>query len=152
MSIPESIHIRVLSDGVPAEGVLVEAIIRVRRKNDFASIHGPSDREGRVLITKDKILHEAESDRSMFQMDYGHPEDDFAGVISLQPCGESILHRALNGYLEFSKYCPYPLGYEQMLHEALARLNTQRWNILTLHMLEAEGAARVELNSVTAKS
>lgn len=61
MSIPESIHIRVLSDGVPAEGVLVEAIIRVRRKNDFASIHGPSDREGRVLITKDKILHEAEN-------------------------------------------------------------------------------------------
>jgi hypothetical protein len=118
MKLPESIEVSVKADGQPLEGVLVRVCILTTSKNNFHSQYGPTDDNGRVLITRAALLAEAKRDQELFVMDYGDPEINFAGVVEVSIFGKDDLSRAIDAYALFKDVEEYPPDYLRHLQRA----------------------------------
>lgn len=118
MKLPERLQVRLLADGTPVKGMFVRVTIKTTRKNDFVLGFGPSDEEGMLQISRAQLLREAEKERRLFVMDYGHPEADFAGEISVRALSREDLQRAIVAYDLYQGVSPYAPEYAENLQEA----------------------------------
>ena len=119
MKLPEFIEVTVKVDGKPLEGVLVHVRIHTTSKNNFHSQFGPTDDNGRVLITRAALISAAKRDQELFVMDYGDPEANFAGEVVVSIFGKDDLSKAINAYPMFKDVAEYPPNHLIHLRRAL---------------------------------
>ncbi len=125
MKLPERLDIRVLADGRPAAGMFVCVTIRTTR-NDFGLGFGPTSEDGGLQISREDLLREAEKERRLFIMDYGHPEDDFSGEVLVKPLNHEALQQAIAAYDTYHQVTPYPARYAEQIQEARATLEESK--------------------------
>src|SRR4051812_30856918 len=114
MNLPDRIDVVISLNGKPVANHLVEVVIKVNRKNNFATFAGPSNSSGQVSIQRDEMLRRFESDINLFPMDYAHPESAFTGQIEISPVGAAQLAAAISAFQTFRGATPYPSGWEKM--------------------------------------
>jgi hypothetical protein len=148
MKLPERIDIKVLADGKPAGGMFVCLTLRATRKNDFALGFGPANEEGALRISRDDLLREAEKDRQLFIMDYGNPEEDFAGEILVKPLNREELERAAAVHDKYQQVTRYPARYAEQIREARATLDRLSAGELSVEVRQVIGGARIRAERV----
>ncbi len=121
MKLPQMLKVKVTQADTPFPGALVSVTLHTNFKNDFSSIWGPADRDGNLTIRRSQLIEEGEKDKSLFIVDYGHPESDFNGRITLKVMNEESIKRAQSAFEQFSKSHQYPAGYELRLKNGLER-------------------------------
>ena len=124
MKLPNTIEVSVKADGKPLDGVLVRVCIVTTSRNNFHSQFGPTDDNGRVVITRAALIAEAKRDQELFVMDYGDAENNFAGEVVVSIFGKDDLSRAINAYALFKDVAEYPPDYLKHLHRAQEILDT----------------------------
>jgi hypothetical protein len=144
MNLPDRISIRVDADGKPAAGMFVRVTLQMARKNDFSLGFGPSDIAGRLNISREDLLLEAEKERRLFVMDYGHPERDFGGELSIQPLNREALARAIAAYELYHDETEFPAGYVDMLREASTNLDRNGHRQLSVEVEFADPGVRIQ--------
>ena len=143
MKLPERIAIRVLADGRPVAGVFASVTIRTTRKNDFGLGFGPTNEDGGLVISREDLLREAEKERRLFIMDYGHPEDDFTGEIVVRALNREALQRAIAAYDAYHQVTPYPARYAEQIQEARTALEESGASELSVEVKHMNGDVRV---------
>lgn len=73
----------------------VTVALRMSRKNNFRSAHGPSDARGHIAIGRSVITDRAQRDRDTFPMDYGAIEADWTGEIEIEVMSRDAIGQAL---------------------------------------------------------
>jgi hypothetical protein len=141
--LPDRVRAIVTCDGRPIRGLFVSFRIATSRKNDFASAFGPSDATGTIVVSRSELLREAERDRQLFIMDYGHPELDYVGVIDVTPMNREALGRALEAYHQFQAHTHYPPRYAEHLREARRTLEGLAPAVLHLNVTVEGGTGEV---------
>jgi hypothetical protein len=127
--LPDVVEVTVTASGQPVGGLMVRVGIGVTKKNGFRSFHGPSTPDGRILVTRDALLREAERTLSLGLMDHGNPEADGSGELFVIPADRDDIARALEGYERTRKFTGFPPGYSEALAqtaETLRRLGSVR--------------------------
>jgi hypothetical protein len=104
-------------------GLFVQVQIETAFKNDFWSTFGPTDSEGSVAFSRDDLLRRGDQDRTLFLMDYGHPEIDYTGHMEVHPMGREALRRAIDAYHQFQQVVSFPPRYAEQLQEARLALD-----------------------------
>jgi hypothetical protein len=150
MKLPERVDIRVAADGKPAPGMFVCVTLRMARKNDFALGFGPSDQDGRVRISREDLLQEAEKERRFFIMDYGHPEEDFGGELVIKPLNRDDLAKATAAYEVYHDVTDYPPRHKDKLRDAAARLNQHGHCELSVEVEHVDRGVRIQTETRTA--
>jgi hypothetical protein len=148
--LPECLHATVSSSGRPVSGLFVRVRIATSRKNDFANGFGPSDAAGNISVTREDLLREAERDRNLFIMDYGHPEHDYAGCIDVTPMNREALIRALDAYHQFQVASEFPPLYPEHLQEARLILEGLAPAVLCVELSVEGGSGRVMAERIEA--
>lgn len=143
MKLPERIDIRVLADGRPASGMFVSVTLRTTRKNDFGLGFGPTSDDGGLQITRDDLLREAEKERRLFIMDYGHPEDDFSGEILVKPLNREALQQAIAAHDTYHQVTLYPARYSEQVQEARSTLEGLKPSELSVEVKHTGGGVHV---------
>jgi hypothetical protein len=146
------LRVRVLLNEAPMDSAYVRVQLRMRRKNDFHSIHGPADGGGSLDITSDEIMLEAERNKALFLMDYGHPQLDWNGEIVLRPLSLKDLNAALEAYTMFSSVTQYPPGYKDRLEHSKQILERSVDGMLRVELLEASASPATIVLEKVAKS
>lgn len=143
MKLPERIDVRVIADGRPVAGMFVCVTVRTTRKNDFGLGFGPTNKEGELVIWRHDLIREAEKERRLFIMDYGHPEYDFAGEVVVTPLNREALRQAITAYDTYHEVTPYPPLYAQQMEEA--RTNLEQWKpkVLSAEVKHIDSDCRV---------
>ena len=122
MKLPERIEVMVTVDGKPLEGVLIQVSIVTTFKNNFNLLFGPTDDQGRVVITRAEMIKEARRDQELFITDYGDPETHFAGELVISIFGREKLKSAIDVYPGFKDTVEFPADYLNQLKRAQAIL------------------------------
>lgn len=143
MKLPEMIDIRVLADGRPAAGMFVCVTLRMTRKDDFGLGFGPTGEDGGLRVSREDLLREAEKERRLFIMDYGHPEDDFSGEILVKPLNRKALQQAIAAYDTYQLVTPYPPRYAEQVQKAHATLEQCEIAELSAEVKCANGNVRI---------
>lgn len=84
-TLPSSVRAIVTCHGVPVARLFVKVRVGASFKNDFWSAFGPADSDGSISFSRGDLLRNGELDRSVFVMDYGHPEIDYTGHMGSSP-------------------------------------------------------------------
>jgi hypothetical protein len=100
------------ADGERLPGVFVLLTLKVRRKNDFHILGGPTDETGTAVVTREDIERSVERDRETFIMDYTGLAD-CTGEVMARPWNREAIEAALRAYELFSPHLPYPQGYRE---------------------------------------
>lgn len=118
MKLPEWIEVTVRADGKPLQGVLMRLCVLTTFKNDFYFRFGPTDDNGRVVITRDEMIAQAKRDQELFIMDYGDPEIHSAGELVISIFEREQLKRAIEVYPDFKDVVAFPSNYLNQLQRA----------------------------------
>jgi hypothetical protein len=128
--------VRVSIDGKPAEGLWVSVSLRMARKNDFRSAHGPSDALGHVAISGFDVRRRAQHDRDMFPMDYGAIDADWTGGIELRVMNRDAIGLAVEAVETWGAQAwASPQEVRRGLAEADAVLATREGAALTVELV-----------------
>jgi hypothetical protein len=128
---PTQFQIQCEADGKPVAGLLVFALVRVRRGNDYHLLFGPTDGDGKVTLTRADLEREVRATRELFPADYTL---DWAGEIGVRPLTVRDIEAAQRAYVLFKGAVAYPPGYE-------ARLQAARQALLSLHPSQVTATA-----------
>src|SRR6266542_2383502 len=131
MKIPTRIRIVCRADGEPVAGVLVQVLIKARRKNDFPVLGGPTDKTGTAIVTNEEIHESVDWHTRAFQMDY-IGLSDASGHLVVSAKNRGDVQAALGGYEMFHKYLPFPAGYKERLLQAQSVLEAIKPAILSV--------------------
>lgn len=94
----------------------------MRHKNPFVLLYGPADSEGRLAVTRDELIGQAEEEIRLAPMDFYHPREDFNGSLSVEVLDQRRVQAALRAYETWSSVSQYPPGYRRALEKVLQRL------------------------------
>ena len=113
---PQHVSVRVTP---PTGGLAVLIIFEMSRKNDFSYtvFLGP---DGTVNVLGIDLLTWFDQEATTFLMDYVDPRVAFTGHVFSRILTTEELAGALKTFQLYSKYMPYPEGYEANLRAALA--------------------------------
>jgi len=92
--LPDQFRIKIELNDHPVAGVWLGVALPVRRKNEFNSVHGPTDEDGVVTVSRTSIESWASLSRNLFLMDY---EADWTGEILATPSHGARRHRTSLG-------------------------------------------------------
>jgi hypothetical protein len=120
--LPEKLTATCKADGEPVSGLLVDLTVKMRRKNDFHMVFGPSDGEGTITIHNLEILGQVETDQRLFEQDYADLHY-FSGELLLEPMDQRSLESAYHAYEIYRAAVPFPSDYPDKLREAWETLN-----------------------------
>ena len=118
MRLPERIEVAVTVDGKPLEGQFINLTIVTTFKNNFHLLFGATADDGKLVITRNRIISEALRDQELFVMDYGDPESHFSGEIVVSILGKKAIERAIDAYYIFKDAIGFPPDYLGQLHRA----------------------------------
>lgn len=150
MKLPEQIEVTATVDSKPLEGVLILVTIVTTYKNDFHLLFGPTDDKGRLVITRDEMIREAQRERELFLMDYGDPEINFAGELVISIFGREKLKNAITVYPDFKDVVEFPPDHLNHLHRAQEILGNLAGKDIVLNIALKEGGnVRVRSESGT---
>jgi hypothetical protein len=141
-SIPDRIHIEVLSRGKPLEGLLILTRMIMREKNDYFAIFGPTNDLGFLTIEKADLLSEAASTRGFYGIEFTDPLVSFAGLIEVRVLDEAGIERALEAYAELTQY-PYREGHAARLREARRSLSRMGRLLIEVNVTAEGGTSEV---------
>lgn len=144
------IRITVAIDGLPAEGMFVIVRIPTTRKNPFGLGFGPTDTGGRLEIAREALIDSAMNEKRHAMMDYGDPELDASGEVTVQPQNREGLRRALKGFAVWGKVAGFPADYERMLKRAIDLLEGHQAAALSAEVAGEFGEWRVRGMTVQA--
>jgi len=116
------ITVETLLNQRPTPGLLVKIRLRMRRKNDFSMLFGPSDPSGRIIVSWSEIQSECDAEQSVAIMDYGSLQEDFTRDIELMPVSLAGVEAALAAFEMFKSAGTFRGGYEAALRTARATL------------------------------
>lgn len=151
MRLPEEITITIRADGRELEGAFVSLRFDMSAKNAHYFLFGPSDVHGQIEVTRSQLIDKARKTTNLFLMDYHHIEPGWTGKLGVTPVNLEAVEAALKAYRQFRGGFEYPVGYEESLNKAAARL-TQTPNAVltaTIHC-ETAGPVVTEVHSVHA--
>jgi hypothetical protein len=117
LQLPNQFTITCTADGVPAAGLLALVTLRMKRKNHYNIVVGPTDSGGDFVVQKGMLEQEATKTRELFPSDYAPltgTESAFEGVIEVQPMSVEQIGAALRAYKLFGP-TSYPTNYDQLL-------------------------------------
>jgi hypothetical protein len=118
MTLPKQIDTQVLTrDGQPAPGMFIKVRLRMPRKNDYHLVFGPSDAQGRITVTHDRLLAEARREAEFFLMDYGDAAEA-ADEVSVTPLSSDDLDRAISAHDLYAQVAAYPASWRTDLERA----------------------------------
>lgn len=103
-------------------GVFVMLKFVVARKNPYNLVFGPSDKQGKVEVSRHQIIAEAKKTMELFPMDHWNIDVDWTGVLCVTPMNREALARALSAFRLFRGNYDYSPGYEELLRAADAIL------------------------------
>jgi hypothetical protein len=138
-SLPDRIHVEVLSRGKPLAGLLVLTRIIMREKHDYFGIFGPTNDLGFLTITRAELLREAATAQTFFQGEFADPLTAFGGLVEVRVLDEAGLGRAQAAHDQLPDY-PYADGHLDRLTEALAALQ-RMGRVLMEVLVTAEGGS-----------
>ena len=141
-SLPDRIHIEVLADGKPLEGLLILTRMIMREKSDYFAIFGPTSDLGFLTIEKAELLSEAAGTRSFYGMEFADPLVAFAGLIEVRVLDEAGIERALEAYAELTQY-PYREGHAARLREAQRLLGRMGRLLMEVNVTAEGGTSEV---------
>ncbi len=87
------------------------------RKNPFYYV-GFLKADGTLRLTQAQLLASFEQDVVMGIMDYGNPNAEFTGRISIEGMSAEDLNRAILAFDQFHEFSNYPPGYRESLVRA----------------------------------
>src|SRR5256885_16029880 len=95
--IPDRLTAVVLADGKAEQGILVMLSLEMSKKNSFNFIFGPSDRHGKIQVSKKDLEKEVERSLNVFPTDY---EDlsCFQGMVIVQAMSLDQIQSAIAAY------------------------------------------------------
>lgn len=143
MSLPDRIHVEVLSRGKPLAGLLVLTRIIMREKSDYFGIFGPTNDLGFLTITRDELLHEAGIARAFFADEFADPLVAFGGLIEVRVLDEAGVERAVEAQGLLPDY-PYSAGHLQRLMDARAALQRMGRLLMEVFVTSEGGEAEVK--------
>jgi hypothetical protein len=136
-TLPDRIHVEVVSRKKPLAGLLVLTRIVMREQNDYFGIFGPTNDLGFLSVNKDELLEVAANTRQFNLTDYADPLTAFAGLIEVRVLDEPGIERALEAHYELKQY-PYADGHVARLLTARQALQ-QMGRVLMEVSVTAEG-------------
>jgi hypothetical protein len=113
-SLPESLDIEVLGDGLPVPGAFVDVVLSMHSKNPHTMVLGPANVLGRIVASRDDLLREADRNCADWVMDYSDLRKYFSGLVELKPVTPKRLAEMDDAYRRF-KFFEYPVTWEQDL-------------------------------------
>ncbi len=150
--IPDSLTTIVLADGKPLPGLLILVSLEMTRKNAFNMVFGPSDKEGKVEVSKTEIENEVTRTLDLFPMDY-EGLSSFKGKLIVGAMGLEQVESALGAYQLHCKSAAYPSGYGEKLATAraiLERLEAKRLDV-KVTVSPRNGSTRIVTRSAVAR-
>jgi hypothetical protein len=143
MRLPENITITIRADGRELEGVFLRLRFDMSAKNAHYFLFGPSDVHALIEVTRSQLIDEARKSTNLFLMDYHHIEPGWTGKLGVTPVNLEAVEAALKAYRQFRGGFEYPVGHEESLNKAAARLTQTPNAVLTAtHSLRNSGASR----------
>jgi hypothetical protein len=119
--LPDVIRVQVATRTAPLPSLLVLTRIVMHELNDYWSVHGPTDEQGVLRITRDDLLRNAATTKSFYEDEFADVETQLAGLIEVRVLDEAGIERALEAAAALPDY-PYEVGYVQKLNTARAAL------------------------------
>jgi hypothetical protein len=123
-TLPRRIVCEVTYNELPIEGIAIRAILETDFKNNYSSIFGPTDKDGKTQLTQDNILHDAAENWKMGLMDFGPIKECFTGRVFLQILNTQELEGALSAYKLFKDYVEFAPCYQKLLEDSKDALRT----------------------------
>jgi hypothetical protein len=117
--LPEQFVLRVKAGDQPLLGGWVKVVLHTGHKNDFPSLHGPTDEDGVVLVQAGDLRESAQRSRDLFLMDYGSIENDWTGAITVAPLTPEDLEVVIEAIDTWGPE-QYPPGQRAALRAAAA--------------------------------
>src|SRR5438128_2455374 len=129
--IPEQLSVVSLADGKPSQGLLIMLSLEMSKKNSFNIVFGPSDKDGKIQISKKEIEREVERNIGAFPMDY---EDlsRFQGTMTVCAMTLDQVNSAIAAYNTYREATGYSSEYRDKLEAArstLSRLTPKRLDV-----------------------
>lgn len=150
-TLPEHIEVRCKVKGAPFKGAWIILVIKTSYKNPFNLLFGPTNSLGEIAITRAQVLAEAEKNRRMFLMDYGHPEEDWTGHIEIEPMNVEDVQKALQAHELFKGAFKYPEDFQQKLLDYLEGLKQVIGERLDLEAWVKGGQAKLSVRGKVVK-
>ncbi len=122
-TLPEKIVCTVVYNGLPVEGITLKTVLKTDFKNDFSFLLGPTGKDGKAELNRDRILYNAAEELKLALMDFKPIAECFAGEILLHIMTEAELKAAMEAYELYKKVSFYPQGYKKILQNSLDTLN-----------------------------
>lgn len=136
--------VRVLVDGKPTEAMWVTVTLRMNRKNDFRSVHGPSNASGHVAVERPVVIERAQRDRDTFPMDYGVIESDWTGEVEMTVMNREAIEKAMEAVATWGDLAWASSSEVQHdLGAAAVALAAHDGSMLTLDVVASGGATVV---------
>jgi hypothetical protein len=152
-NLPDHLTTIVLADGKPLPGLLILVSLEMNRKNAFNMVFGPSNKEGKIEVSKKDLEREAARNQKMFPMDY----DDlsaFKDEIHVSAMSLNQVESSLAAYKLYHGCGEYPSGYGEKL--ATARKSFDGLVAKRLHVkvtqMPRRGITRIITRSVLARA
>jgi hypothetical protein len=149
--IPEHLTAIVFADGKPSPGLVIMVSLKMITKNGLNIVFGPSNKDGKVEVSKKDLEKEAARILHMFPMDYADLSA-FKGKIIVRAMDLADLESALGAYDLYHDSADYPPVYRDKLATAttaLSRLGAKRLDVKVTAM-PSNGKTRIITQSVMA--
>jgi hypothetical protein len=153
LKVPEHFTAIVLADGKPLQGLLIMLSLEITRKNRFNIILGPSNREGKVEVSRKDLEREVARTQKMFPMDYDDLSS-FKEEIHVSAMSLDHVESSLAAYELYHDCGEYPSGYREKLANActtLKGLQAKRLDVKVTPM-PRRGSSRIITRSVMVQS
>lgn len=138
-----SLNVNLRCSGQPLPHGFVNLWIHTFTKQPFGLQFGPADEAGRIAITRDDLLAQADQLRRDLIMDYSHPEDDWTGVIRVRPATAEDLRQALRALDIWYDAASLPRDRQRALQRSIDFLALKPGALLTLDAIAADGQAKI---------
>ena len=136
-TLPDRIHIEVLSREQPLAGLLVLTRIVMREKNDYFGIFGPTNDVGFLTVHRDELLRDARATQSFLPEEFADVLTEFSGLVEVRVLDETGIDRAIEAGEALPDY-PYAPGHMQRLRDG-KRVLQQMGRVLMEVLVTADG-------------
>ena len=118
IELPNVIRCILKDDGKPVCGILIRAVLKTFRKNDYSFVFGPTSDDGSAEISGQQIRSEAEQDLRLAMMDFEPLDTVFTGTVFIRCMSQEDIAQAVRAFELYKNVSNFPTNYEEILNDS----------------------------------
>ncbi len=132
--------------GLPLVGALVEVRLVMGHRNDYVSVHGPSDAAGRIAVTAEALEEWIEADAAFSPSDYA-TLDQWTGRVTVSVVGPATFERVQRAFDQMRRFYRYPAKFAEVIRRPYVLDSSDDLSEVSLRVVSGGDVGRVTIRT-----